>query len=531
VAVTVTHTFVSPVADNSDPDEVGPDEWNAAHTVTGLGTAAEANTSDFAAAIHTHDAADVTDFDTAVSANTDVAANTAARHDPVTVTDSAEIDFTLTGQDITAELVAGSIDETKLDASVNASLDLADSALQNGAIGVSVQAYSANLDEYAAVNPTTAGLALLDDADATAQLVTLGFTATITELNYTDGVTSAIQTQLDGKQPLDADLTSWANVTRASGFDTFVATPSSANLASLVTGETGSGALVFATSPTLTTPNIGNATAGTITATGSNQVTSSGLNFIAKRESDNNAPPEFQGHKGRVGPAAVQTDDRIFALSAQGFDGTSYNATNSATMGFYAAENFTTSARGSYFKIETTAAGTISRAARMRVQLGVFHESATGGDKGNNTINFGAVYDDNTLLTCYPFDAYLDGDIDESKWDDLVPNRFVPKIEDDEGNVVEPERTELRRHEDMRKFKARLGTEYDPLDLEKYIAHWKEKRHLTSLPNEAKFDPVQNLPTGAWIQRLVETVEIQAIHIGQLHERLKALEKPKVAPK
>lgn len=36
-------------------------------------------------------------------------------------------------------------------------------------------------------------------------------------------------------QPLDADLTSWAAVTRASGFDTFTATPSGANLASLLT--------------------------------------------------------------------------------------------------------------------------------------------------------------------------------------------------------------------------------------------------------------------------------------------------------
>ena len=54
-------------------------------------------------------------------------------------------------------------------------------------------------------------------------------------------------------QPLDADLTSWAGVTRASGFDTFAATPSSANLASLVTNETGSGALVFGTSPGFTT--------------------------------------------------------------------------------------------------------------------------------------------------------------------------------------------------------------------------------------------------------------------------------------
>jgi hypothetical protein len=41
-------------------------------------------------------------------------------------------------------------------------------------IGVSIQPYSANLTEYAAVNPTTAGLALLDDVDAAAQRTTLG---------------------------------------------------------------------------------------------------------------------------------------------------------------------------------------------------------------------------------------------------------------------------------------------------------------------------------------------------------------------
>lgn len=41
----------------------------------------------------------------------------------------------------------------------------------------------------------------------------LGITSTATELNYTDGVTSAIQTQLDGKQPLDSDLTTIAGLT------------------------------------------------------------------------------------------------------------------------------------------------------------------------------------------------------------------------------------------------------------------------------------------------------------------------------
>jgi len=48
------------------------------------------------------------------------------------------------------------------------------------------------------------------------------------------------------------------------GVATFLATPSSANLAGAVTDETGSGALVFANSPSLTTPTLGVATATSI---------------------------------------------------------------------------------------------------------------------------------------------------------------------------------------------------------------------------------------------------------------------------
>ncbi len=55
------------------------------------------------------------------------------------------------------------------------------------------------------------------------------------------------------------------------GIATFLATPTSANLAAAVTNETGSGSLVFATSPTLVTPNIGVATATSV------QFTTSGL--------------------------------------------------------------------------------------------------------------------------------------------------------------------------------------------------------------------------------------------------------------
>ena len=98
--------------------------------------------------------------------------------------------------------------------------------------------YTTASDTYAVTTLTSAGRALLDDANAAAQLMTLGLTATAAELNtldgitatvselnildgvtataaelnYVDGVTSSIQTQLDAKQPLDSDLTAVSNL-------------------------------------------------------------------------------------------------------------------------------------------------------------------------------------------------------------------------------------------------------------------------------------------------------------------------------
>jgi hypothetical protein len=104
--------------------------------------------------------------------------------------------------------------------------------------------------------------------DLAATTINLGHASDTTLARVSAGVASiegvTILTTATG-QPLDADLTSWAAVTRAAGFDTFTATPSSANLASLVTDETGSGALVFGTSPTLVTPAIGTPSSGTLT--------------------------------------------------------------------------------------------------------------------------------------------------------------------------------------------------------------------------------------------------------------------------
>lgn len=114
-------------------------------------------------------------------------------------------------------------------------------------IGTDVQAYDADLTTYAGITPAANTQTLLGGADFAAWRTSLGL---------------VIGTNV---QAFDADLGSWAAVTRAANFDTFVTTPSSANLASVLTNETGTGAAVFATSPTLVTPALGTPSSGTLT--------------------------------------------------------------------------------------------------------------------------------------------------------------------------------------------------------------------------------------------------------------------------
>jgi hypothetical protein len=66
-------------------------------------------------------------------------------------------------------------------------------------------------------------------------------------------------------QPTNSWYQIISDVVYAAGIQTFLATPSSANLRAAMTDETGTGLLVFATSPTLTTPILGTPTSGTLT--------------------------------------------------------------------------------------------------------------------------------------------------------------------------------------------------------------------------------------------------------------------------
>ena len=99
--------------------------------------------------------------------------------------------------------------------------------------------------------------------------------------------------------------------------------------------------------------------------------------------------------------------------------------------------------------------GTTSPLAMLHIDGGgAVFGNPSGGDKGLGTINAQGVYDDNALLSCYVFDQVLDGEIDETKWDASAP---------------------IGKHKSLRQFKARLGGAHDPLSLDGYAKHWREK--------------------------------------------------------
>lgn len=188
---------------------------------------------------------------------------------------------------------------------------------------------------------------------------------------------------------LIGDGTNFISTALGTNVRTFLGTPSSANLAAAITDETGSGALVFATSPALVTPALGVATATSL-CTGTAATLASGVVLGISGNAQAFQTPTFSGtllqFQGANSTAvrvyldtfaasssfvfrrangtaasrtAVQLSDQIGAFFWDGFDGTGYNASDAPAIFATAAENFTTSNHGTDIWINVVPTGSL----------------------------------------------------------------------------------------------------------------------------------------------------------------------------
>src|SRR5690606_38551093 len=90
------------------------------------------------------------------------------------------------------------------------------------------------------------------------------------------------------------------------------------------------------------------------------------------------------------------------------FDPVVTDGASSAICAFF--RNSSTTGTGTSF-IFYQADGTSALNHRIYAKGGYVCGAPTGGEKGIGSINAQAVYDDNTLLSCYVFDAAIDGEV------------------------------------------------------------------------------------------------------------------------
>lgn len=163
-------------------------------------------------------------------------------------------------------------------------------------------------------------------------------TATATELNYVDGVTSAIQTQLDGKV---SD-----------------------------TGDTMTGQLIInkSTGAFLARGNHAGGTDFDIHAI--NEFTSNADTVIGATGYGTNVKGAFIGRSARgteASPTASQDGDELLFVGGRGYGATGFASLASSLITFNASENHTDSAKGGDIRFKTTPDGSTTSAEIMRI--------------------------------------------------------------------------------------------------------------------------------------------------------------------
>lgn len=150
-----------------------------------------------------------------------------------------------------------------------------------------------------------------------------------------------------------------------SGVATFLATPTSANLASAVTDETGTGSLVFSNSPTFTTPNLDTPSALTLTnATG---LPTGGLldNAVTDTKLRDSAALSVIGRSinstGDPADISAASDHQVLRRSgtALGFGAVNLASTNAVTGTLPIANGGTGSTSTTFVNLTTNVTGTL----------------------------------------------------------------------------------------------------------------------------------------------------------------------------
>lgn len=199
-------------------------------------------------------------------------------------------------------------------------------------------------------------------------------------------------------------------------------------------------------------------------------------NFLLSPDGDEVTPNHSLVINGAVGE-----DSAIQLTNAA----TGNAAVDGFVIGFTALESFVKNQENTDLVFYT------NNLARGRVDAdgGLVIGTPTGDSQGVGTINAVAVYDDGVVLTDYVFDFYVDGKIEDSDIKKATTLIEKPEI----------------------------------LQIDAFSNYWKKTKSLPTMPSRKEFEK-NKMSVGQLAQKLWETVEIQAIHINELNQRIKNLE-------
>jgi hypothetical protein len=252
----------------------------------------------------------------------------------------------------------------------------------------------------------------------------------------------------------------------------------------------------------------------------------------------------------------LRTDDGNARINFHAEDAVSYSARVIRAAGANGNFTFQNQGTGSVL-FSTLAAGSVGFVTNSvaRVDFGAAGgvtvrtsgAMPTGGNRGDGTINAGAVYDDNVLLTCPVLqpEFLAEGRIDIAKWDDAVPNIDVPEREEEREvrpakrggaarteRVTIPGKTIIREHKVARLFQAMLDEGFDPRDPTNYLDRMERDHALPGMPTQDNWEhgalSLGEMASRKWLA--MECLAVAFRGLKQQHDelaaRVAALESP-----